>query len=346
MSNIQINPYNFVAAGLGSWKELDRTTLAVESNTITVSGLDSKQYLMVLTQGRTAQTNGDLSFRYNGDSGANYASRQAWNGGSDNPYINQTEIRPLGTVIDLQFLNIDYISNLSGQEKLVIGSGTDNTVSGASLPPSREEHVAKWSNTSSSLSEVQAVLVNGTPNFRVGSEVVVLGYDPTDTHTTTDNFWQELSSTTLAVAATNFSSGTILAKKYLWVQVSIPSPNHNFNLQFNGDTGNNYAKRRSENGGTDTTSINQDRMTLGSYGSTDSDFYNIFIINNLANEKLAIIKNVNRNTAGAPNAPWRSEFASKWSNTSAQITTIDVLQQSGGAGSFGIGTIMKVWGHD
>jgi hypothetical protein len=345
MSNIQINPYNFAApAGLGSWKELDRTTLPSSNNSILVSGLSNKMYYMILCDIQQVTSNIRSSTRLNADTGSNYATRSSENGGADSPAPNGSYIKNSGSLVSPMF-NVQYLSNISSKEKLMLNHNVGQSTAGAGNAPVRMESVGKWANTSSVITSIEQYNDQGG-SYDTGSEVVVLGYYPTDTHTDTDNFWQELSSTTLAVAATNFSSGTILAKKYLWVQVSIPSPNHNFNLQFNGDTGNNYAKRRSENGGTDTTSINQDRMTLGSYGSTDSDFYNIFIINNLANEKLAIIKNVNRNTAGAPNAPWRSEFASKWSNTSAQITTIDVLQQSGGAGSFGIGTIMKVWGHD
>ena len=347
MSNIQINPYNFaVPAGLGSWKELDRTVLTSESNTITVSGLDSKQYLMVLTQGKTAQTNADLSFRFNGDSATNYASRQKWDGGgSDYVLTNQTHYRPLGTVQDLQFLNIDYISNQSTQEKLVIGSASDNKAAGSGTPPTREEHVAKWANTSSALNQVQALLVNGTPNFRVGSEVVVLGYDPTDVHTTTDNFWQELKSTELGSTNGTLDSGTFTAKKYLCVQVYLNANSAvEQRMRFNLDSASNYSFRFSSNGATDGTAINDSNMLIGDGGITTPSFTNMFIINNSGNEKLVLSNNIYQNTAGSGTAPSRFEANNKWSNTSSQITSIQLFNASGGV--YQAGSIIKVWGHD
>ena len=53
-------------------------------------------------------------------------------------------------------------------------------------------------------------------NYGTNSECVVLGWDESDTHT--NNFWEELASVDLGSAGDNLSSGTITAKKYLWVQ--------------------------------------------------------------------------------------------------------------------------------
>jgi hypothetical protein len=159
--------------------------------------------------------------------------------------------------------------------------------------------------------------------------------------------WERLSHTALGSNAATISSGTITGKKSLRIIVYLKgdgSTAHDFNLQFNGDTGSNYSKRRSENGGSDSTNTSQDRMTLGSYNSNADDYYVIDIINKADQEKIAIINNTNAGTAGAGNAPNISEYAAKWSNTSAQITSIVALQQSGGSGSFIAGSYMTVLG--
>ena len=323
---------------IGGWKEVGRTTLGSDTSTITVSSLADKRYYMVLTQGKTSQTNGDFALRYNGDSGANYAVRQTWNGGSDNTYINQTHIRPLGTVIDLPFFNIDYIANLSSKEKLIIGHGVDDTVAGSGTAPSREEHVAKWTNTSDALSQVQALLVNGTPNYRSGSEVVVLGWDDSDTHST--NFWEELASVSGAGSSTTLSSGTITAKKYLWVQVYADTATSACGFQFNNDTGANYARRYNSNGGTDGTQESHTSANIS--GNSPNAFINCFIINNSANEKLLMCNTVYAPASGAGDDPERSDDYSKWANTSSQITEIDVIKGS----NWGTNSIIKVWGSN
>ena len=70
-----------------------------------------------------------------------------------------------------------------------------------------------------------------------------------------------------------------------------------------------------------------------------------FILNNSANEKVAIFHAVDMQPGtGAANAPRRSESAGKWANTSAQITEVEFDNLD--TGDFGTGSIIKVWGAD
>jgi hypothetical protein len=67
------------------------------------------------------------------------------------------------------------------------------------------------------------------------------------------------------------------------------------------------------------------------------------MINNSANEKLCIW-NINQgNTAGAGTAPERREQVGKWTNTSSQITKLEIKAT---AGNFTANSIIKVWGSD
>ena len=325
---------------VGGWVEVGRFTASGAVSSMPVTSLSDKRYYMYLSH-YTSNADGQR-IEINSDTGSNYSQRFSTNGASDSTGINQSNIVAGYGGSGLEEFNVGYIANKSDKEKLTQTFASSYGASGAGTAPNRRECTGKWANTSAAISSFD--FKPATSTFQSGAEVVVLGWDPTDTHTT--NFWEELASVTTTGAGTSISSGTFTAKKYLWIQAFIPAANHNFNLQFNGDTGSNYAKRRSEIGGADSTSTSQDRMTIGSYGSTSSDFYNIFMVNNSANEKLAIIHNVNRNTAGAGNAPYRSEFVGKWANTSAQITSVNVLQQSGGSGSFDTGSILKVWGSN
>jgi hypothetical protein len=145
------------------------------------------------------------------------------------------------------------------------------------------------------------------------------------------------------------TSGTITAKKYLWVQayLKIASGTVDSNLwRFNADTGNNYAARYSRDGATDPTpnaSISHMNINFGA-GTRNNQLINMFIINNSANEKLVTGSGISQGASGSGTAPNRLEFASKWANTTDQITSIQCTQ--GNSLNFEAGTIMKVWGSD
>jgi len=178
-------------------------------------------------------------------------------------------------------------------------------------------------------------------SYNTGSEVVVLGWDPADTHTT--NFWEELASVELGSAGDILSSSTILAKKYLWVQVFTKASGAiNAKVRFNGDSSSNYAWRYNSNGSGESVSIND--INIQPNIANENAFYNIFIINNSANEKLCIAHTVDASAAGAANAPQRLEVAGKWITTGSQITEISFNNTA--AGSYDTGSIIKVWGSN
>ena len=338
--------FNPTTAVEGGWKELGRTTLGSASSTITVSSLPDKRYYKVLTHITGQASNSDVSIRLNGDTGSNYARRFSTNGGSD----------IAGTVTSLPYHYTDvakttpifamaYLANKSDKEKLSISHGVrqTGTTSGA---PSRFESVGKWANTSNAINEIQVL---GSTNFNSGSECVVLGWDPDDTHTS--NFWEELASVTNSGGSTNnFNTGAFTAKKYLWVQAYVVAdglvePRIRVGTGGSIDTGTNIASRTSSNGGADGTATSRDDMVVTISSLSVNHYINMFMINNTSNEKLAIHNSVNESTVGAATAPQRREGVSKYANTSAQV---NILEIEDNAVSTGIadGTIIKVWGSD
>jgi hypothetical protein len=330
------------AGGIGGWVELGRTTLGSGNANISVSSLADKRYYMLLCDNTTSATNGDHSYRFNGDTGSNYSSRYNFNGGSDGTFTTYTKININGGVTGEPNWNVAYVSNLAAKEKLLQSWVIQQAGTGASNIGTRADNVGKWTNTSDAIDQIDAVVTNaGT--YNTGSELVVLGWDPADTHTT--NFWEELASVDLSGgAATTLSTGTFTAKKYLWWQIfqeidttQVPQ------LQMNGDTGSNYAGRYSNDGGSDGTDVNQTFHNLAAFQNQNT-FSNGFTINNSANEKLSIVHSMAQSTAGAANAPQRREDVWKWANTSSQITSLDLTRS--GSGNFGTKTTIKVWGSD
>jgi hypothetical protein len=146
------------------------------------------------------------------------------------------------------------------------------------------------------------------------------------------------------------SSGTFTAKKYLWVQCylksNVATPTSKIRVGNNTvDSGTNYAERYSVDGGTDGTVGSIDELDAGvNIDAGESEFHNMFIINNASNEKLMIHHRVGNNSGtGAGTAPNRRENVFKWANTSNQI---NILQFKADSGTYATNSILKVWGAD
>ena len=331
---------------VGGWVELARTTLGSPSDTITVSGIANKRYYMFLIDG-IAQNN--ISYHYRMGSGSidtagNYASKGSTDSGADGTATNATEINARGIDGPGNGFDVGYIANLSDKEKLLTAHNQQGGTAGAGTAPNRGEAVGKWAETSNPLDNFGIIEID-TGDMATGAQIVVLGWDPADTHA--DNFWEELASVDLSGGtADNLNSGTFTAKKYLWVQAFMEADGGLITgaSTFNGDTAGNYARRRQSNGAADNTAGNETAIDVRG-GENKNRFDNMFIINNFVNEKL-VIGNlvVNPPASGAGVVPDRVEYVAKWANTSSQITSINYANTD--AGSYGTASILKVWGSD
>jgi hypothetical protein len=334
-----------VPAISGGWKEIGRASVT-SGDTINVTSLADKKYLMVLGCG-IGSGNVALISRFNSDTGNNYNNRYNSNGGTDATSGTNDRLFTNGSGSSPQEFSVFYVANKSNKEKLLVGHNVNNASTGANNLPQRREYANKWANTSSAISSLN-VFNSDSGDFASGSEVVVLGYDPDDTHTT--NFWEQLANVTTSSSADFFSSGTITAKKYLWVQAYVKQASpYSTGLQFNSDTANNYAVRFSGNGNSDSTAGTNTWKCAMNYSSLAGGgyFMNAFIINNASKEKLVIAQTSENSSTGAGTAPNRLESAGKWANTSDQITSIQIRKESGaGGGQIQSGSFIKVWGSN
>ena len=334
--------------GVGGWKELGRISGNGTTTNMIVSSLPNKRYLQFLTYTVPNTGNGTANVRMGSgstDTGTNYARRLSGNGAADGTAASQNEIR-----FDSNLLNsatprfgVGYVANFATKEKLLYGWSVDQKTAGAGTDPDRGEIAGKWANTSNALDTFTINNAQGT-NWATTSETVVLGWDPADTHTT--NFWTELASVDLSGGAASYiDSGTITAKKYLWYQIySSQTIDSDFIVTFNADATSKYNRRYSYNGATDVYSdINLTGYPHTSNAANTPSFFNAFVVNNLANEKLIIAHDVMRTTAGAGIAPNRLEGVGKWANTTAQITSMRVTS---GSGNLNTNTYLRIWGSD
>jgi hypothetical protein len=304
-----------------------------------VTSLSDKRYYMYLSH-YTSNADGQR-IEINSDTGSNYSQRFSTNGASDSTGINQSNIVAGYGGSGLEEFNVGYIANKSDKEKLTQTFASSYGASGAGTAPNRRECTGKWANTSAAISSFD--FKPATSTFQSGAEVVVLGWDPADTHTT--NFWEELASVD-ADGTSNTLSASITSKKYLWVQCYAESSAGSISFRVGNttlDSGTNYASRISSNGGAEDVTTGVDAMT--GLTSTTPIFWNFFIINNSANEKLAINHVARQKNAGAANAPQRIEGVYKWANTSAQIDILGFVAADVGATVLSNST-MKIWGSD
>ena len=332
--------------GIGGWVELGRTTLGSSSDTITVSGLADKRYLMVL--GSVNQTGGDWRtfVRLNGDTGSNYSQRYTQNGGADATNTSLNGMLDWNTTNTTSTFEVMYFANYSSKEKLGIKHKVGQSTAGSSTAPIRGEMVGKHAQTSNPISSITLTdaVDPKAGSANTGSEVVVLGWDESDAHT--NNFFEELASVDLGAAGDTLDTSSFTSKKYLWVQwyVSNDSGNINPEIRFNSDSGSNYARRKSGDGGADGTVTSASSISVAQTEDPDPRFCNMFIINNQSNEKLGIAHYMEQQSASAANTPQRSETVFKWANTSNQISSIQVINV--GTGDFGTNSKIRVWGAD
>ena len=337
----------------GGWKELGRTTLGSASDYLEVSGLaDKRYYKMIWHIIKGTSTWCQPGFRLGNstvDTTAKYPERASRDGATDATSAGNTYhgIWANAASPNTDLFGVSYFTNLSAKEKLAIHHSTGSPA-GAGSAPSRLESVGKWINTSDPLDLVRLEHQATGNGYNTNSECVILGWDESDTHTT--NFWEELYTDTKTSDNQEFSTGTIAAKKYLWLQFYQQGHTGNSDLRFNADGSNNYARRHSINGASDASVISQPQLRNVLTGGTADHhtFTNMFIINSSANEKLCMF-NTTFNAAGgsgAGTAPQRIEGVGKWTNggVSAQITSLTVTD-NGGAG-FDTGSTLKIWGSD
>ena len=160
--------------------------------------------------------------------------------------------------------------------------------------------------------------------------------------------WQRLAHVELSSNG-NLSTGTFTAKDNLKVVVWFkPTSANTSGMVMNNDTNYNYSNRRSKNGGSDETRTSSDSLAgiqlNGNYNEGDWSFATSYITNIATKEKLAINEFMTQNTAGAGTAPERVESVGKWTNTSDQITEIDITDGAGSALTLTTGSYITVFG--
>ena len=350
MSQYIINPFfqfgQPAPVTRNAWVELGRSVLGVDGDEVEVT-VPNKRYLMVLIR-YIAIGEVRNSVAFNDVRGTFYTRRYTFNGGAEQTLLSTDSILDGSTPItNTQGFIVMWIDNNPNGEKLVQGYEVERNTLGSGFAPNRLEFTGKFTQTTP-ITKVEHINDGGTGDLGAGTEIIVLGFDPTDGLEATADFWQSLfTPVELAVQGDELNTGVFSAKKYMWLEAfvkNIGSITPRLRVgNTTVDVGNNYANRQSVNGGADGLSTSSNQINLSETGSYNY-YIELFIVNFSTGEKLMIVWSIGQSALGPAVVPTRVQAVSKWVNLVSQIDTIRVYNDS--SGDLAIGSILKGWGHN
>jgi len=161
--------------------------------------------------------------------------------------------------------------------------------------------------------------------------------------------WIKAGSTTLASAGDTLTVSGMTANKFNTVLAHHLETGTSINSDYRVgnstvDTGTNYSRRVSTDGGTDSTSTSRDIITSVYANINDSAFVVGYFVNIATEEKLFIFFGMGNDATGSSTAPERRELVAKWANTSDQVDICQTLNDQ--AGSYDTDSNHSVLGSD
>jgi len=155
------------------WGKAGSTTLSGTGDTLTTTGMTASETNQFLFH-TLASGNADTRYKYN--STDQMALRYNQNGGSDATSTSDTPPQQIWVGYGDHF-NVNYMANVSGEEKLVITFDVTATATGAGTAPARMESVHK-SVQSDQITEIN-ISNGGSGDYLTDSNLTVLGSDMT-----------------------------------------------------------------------------------------------------------------------------------------------------------------------
>ena len=369
----ETTPAAAVTADSGGFVELARGTANGSTEHMTTAQFTPKKYMRILihvcgTDG--AGDNFDMRVGTSGSidsTGENYSQRSATSAASEGSQATLGELNMCKFIFNQTSDNwkgvagvVDMI-NTAGKEKVwTWNMVADDATGHNSDRPYRSRGAGKYETTAGQVDIISIFHQNTSRTLDTGSEVIVLGWDPADTHAT--NFWEELANIDVTADATSrllMDSGTITVKKYYWIEYFAKQgttnasyggqPTMRVGTDGSGDENQSYSGHTYRNDGHDGRTSQREWNIYG--GGTNVKMQStmqLFMTNQSGKEKYIVGTGMDMSdpaTAASQHAIKR--FYGKYSITSGQVNFIQVVDVDDNQGVyFKSGSHLRVWGHD
>ena len=149
-------------------------TLTSTGDTMTISDLTEKKFGLILCHViSSGTTNSQMTF--NNDTTNEYANRQSDDGAADGTQTSTTGLTDNGSPA-ADFFSVNYLCDISSEEKLIYQFQINPTATGASTIPSRREQVSKHVPTENQITEIDMTNA-GAGDYAADSNLSALGTD-------------------------------------------------------------------------------------------------------------------------------------------------------------------------
>jgi hypothetical protein len=158
------------------WEEIGRTTLVAAGDSISVTGLPARKYLMVIFNVLTTGGTVDSRVRFNNDATNVYSSRISVNNGASTGTTGEAS-GAIGTAIATSsFIRGSFeIINVASNTKIGFGEIVAGSALASSAPDS-VDFTIKWVNAAAQINRVD-ILNIGSGDYGIGSELIILGHN-------------------------------------------------------------------------------------------------------------------------------------------------------------------------
>lgn len=159
------------------WEELGRATVTGSpSSTITASGLPVKKYIKIIARSNSQGGTTRHSLRFNGDSGNNYAARSMDDYTAPSfTNVSTSQIQMSTASVGIKMTIVELEANGTDEKNLLFNT-TMRSSTGAGNANSSRTGTGKWTG-SANISSISIVNNDGSGNFSLGSQFIVLGHD-------------------------------------------------------------------------------------------------------------------------------------------------------------------------
>lgn len=129
-----------------AWAKNGTTTLGSAGDDLDITTLTEQKFNVYLSH-TIASGDIGIQFTFNNVGGTSYADRNSVDGGADSTNTNGSNIGASGGGATGDGFAVMYVTDISGEEKLLIGNNVQSNTAGAGTAPRRKEFVGKTSAT-------------------------------------------------------------------------------------------------------------------------------------------------------------------------------------------------------